>query len=122
MQIKDYTAGLFAPDSKIVKPFGNGYEIGGLSLDDEGHRLAVVSKDACYLYLFVVSSMPTDKKPLEPTQRFNRGQNACTSIYKPIQIVVNNLASPQNFPYDFILLSSSSETTHLFKMGDAAQI
>lgn len=43
-----------ASDSKILKPFGNGYEIGGLSLDDEGHRLAVVSKDACYLYLYIV--------------------------------------------------------------------
>ena len=66
VQIKDYSSsGAFAADSKIIKPFGNGYEIGGLALDDEGHRLSVVSKDACYLYLYVISNLPADKKPIE---------------------------------------------------------
>lgn len=121
VQIKDYSSsGAFASDSKIIKPFGNGYEIGGLALDEEGHRLSVVSKDACYLYLFVINNLTDDKKPIETVQRFNRGQNACTIIYKPIQIVINSLSNPQNFPCDFILLSSSSETTHLFRIGEAA--
>lgn len=38
----------------ISKPFGSAYEIGGLQLDQEGHRLAIVSKDACYIYLYVI--------------------------------------------------------------------
>ncbi len=66
VQIKDYSnSGASAPDSKIVKPFGNGYEIGGLALDEEGHRLSVVSKDACYLYLYVICNLQADKKPIE---------------------------------------------------------
>jgi hypothetical protein len=49
-------------DFRITKPFGHGYEIGGLSLDNEGHRLAVVSKDACSIYLYIVYGQGLDEE------------------------------------------------------------
>lgn len=61
--IKDYmSSNKLEEDLKIIKPFGNGYEIGGLSLDEEGHRLAVVSKDACYVYLYIIFGHFSDPK------------------------------------------------------------
>ena len=61
--IKDYSSSSkLEEDLKIIKPFGNGYEIGGLSLDEEGHRLAVVSKDAFYVYLYVIFGHLADPK------------------------------------------------------------
>lgn len=63
VQIKDYSSATKREeDLKITKPFGNGYEIGGLSLDEEGHRLAVVSKDACYLYLYITYNRNQESK------------------------------------------------------------
>jgi hypothetical protein len=67
--IKDYSSfSKREEDLRIIKPFGSGYEIGGLSLDEEGHRLAVVSKDACYVYLYILfghSADPKENKPIE---------------------------------------------------------
>ena len=135
VQVRDYSSSApFASDFRIVKPFGSGYEIGALSLDEEGHRLAVVSKDACYMYLYIICCVsvgkqdpkkpePSTAEVKEPIQRFIRGQTSASEIFKPIQIFISNL-HPQAglFPCNFILLSSSSDTMHLFRIGEAAQI
>lgn len=60
----------------------------------------------------------------EPIQRFVRGQNSCDHIYKPMQIVIADMFFPHTgmFPCNFVLLSSSSETMHLFRIGEAAEL
>jgi hypothetical protein len=60
----------------------------------------------------------------EPSQRFIRGQNSCDQIYKPVQIVIADMFSPHAglFPCNFVLLSSSSETMHMFRIGEAAEL
>ena len=72
--IKDYSSSTQREeDLRIIKPFGSGYEIGGLTFDEEGHRLAVVSKDACYVYLYITfghSADPKENKPIEIKEPF----------------------------------------------------
>lgn len=36
----------------IAKPFGIGYKIGGIQLDELGRRIVVISYDGCYVYLY----------------------------------------------------------------------
>ena len=72
-----------------MKPFGSNYEIGALSMDEEGHRLVVVSKDACYMYLYIICQVASGKpneavEVKEPSQRFIRGQSSADQIFKPI--------------------------------------
>jgi hypothetical protein len=57
--IKDYSG---KHTFNITQPFSRGVEVGGISLDSEGHRLTVVNKNATYLYLYLVEATgPTGK-------------------------------------------------------------
>jgi hypothetical protein len=71
IHVRDYAS---TQDLKIVKPFGGSYELGGLAMDDEGHRLAVVSKDACYIYLYVLTQSTERNEKAEKAEKSEKAE------------------------------------------------
>ena len=109
-----------------------------------------MSADGCYVYIYGIEDYQADndnnaeieedllldtygdenpylltehkKKVVEIThaiQKFQRGSSTCKEIYSPIQFVHG--FSTKNHNRDFVLLSSSSMTTHMFVLNEETE-